>query len=69
VITPSVPSLPSKSCVQLGPRSARLGPSVSITSPRPVTTVSPAQRSSTLPYLVDSCPAARVASQPPTVEQ
>jgi hypothetical protein len=69
VMTPSVPSLPSTSWVQLGPRSARCGPSVSITSPRPVTSVRPATRSSTLPYFVDSWPAARVASQPPTVEQ
>jgi hypothetical protein len=51
---PSTPSLPTTSWVQLGPRMARLGPSVSMISPLPVTTVRPITRSSTLPYLVDS---------------
>ncbi len=53
VTMPSVPSLPRISWVQLGPRVVRASPSVCTISPRPVTTVSPATRSSTLPYLVE----------------
>ncbi len=53
VTMPSVPSLPRISWVQLGPRVVRARPSVCTISPRPVTMVSPATRSSTLPYLVE----------------
>ena len=44
---PKVPSLPTRSCVQLGPAAARARSSVWMTSPRPVTTVRPAT-----PYLL-----------------
>jgi hypothetical protein len=42
---------------------------VSMISPVGRTTSSERTRSSILPYFVESCPAPRAASQPPTVEQ
>jgi len=69
VITPSVPSLPRKTSRMFGPADARGTDAVRTISPLGSTASSARQRSSMLPYRVENCPAARVATQPPTVER
>ena len=58
VITPSVPSEPTKSCVSSGPTAWRGTGTVSIVSPVGSTTRSASRRSSILPYRVESTPGA-----------
>src|SRR5204863_56759 len=60
VITPSVPSLPTRSWVRSGPA---LGPSsVRRMAPVPSTASSERTMSAIFPYLLESCPALRAAS-------
>ena len=67
-MTPSVPSEPTNSWVRSGPTAARGAPPVCTVVPSASTTSSPTTMSSILPYRVDSWPAPRHASHPPTVD-
>ena len=66
--TPSVPSLPMTSWRRSGPAAERGVSRVRTTLPSGSTTSSASTTSSIEPYAVENCPAARVATQPPTVE-
>ncbi len=66
---PSVPSEPTNSWLRSGPDDWRALPPVWMRRPSASTTSRPMTMSSILPYRVESWPAPRQASQPPTVDR